>query len=85
MGLKFQGWDDPRFQGGDKHWRAADPAGVWAEALQAMCGDAAFLPALHGIVISAMQHGMPAAVKESVLLPLFKKGDAADANNYRSI
>lgn len=68
-----------------KHWRAADPSGVWAEALQAMCGDAAFLAALHDIVVDAMKHGMPAAVKESVLLPLFKKGDAADANNYRSI
>jgi hypothetical protein len=68
-----------------KHWRAADPQGVWAEALQVMCSDVTFLAALHDIVLSAIRDGMPEVVKESVLLPLFKKGDAADPGNYRSV
>ena len=68
-----------------KHWRAADPAGVWAELLQAACLVAAVAHWLHSIVISALLLGMPAVVKESRLLPFHKKGDALDPNNYRGI
>jgi hypothetical protein len=68
-----------------KHWRAADPAGVWAELLQAACRSDEFVQLLHSIVLQSMQQGMPAVVKASVLLPFFKKGNAADANNYRGI
>jgi hypothetical protein len=40
---------------------------------------------LHDIVLQVLQVGMPAVVRESVLIPIFKKGDAADPNNYRGI
>jgi hypothetical protein len=40
---------------------------------------------LHRVVVLALTRGMPAVVKELLLLPLFKKGDATDAGNYRSI
>lgn len=40
---------------------------------------------LHRVVIRAIHEGMPSAVKESLLIPIFKKGDATDPNNYRGI
>ena len=69
-----------------KHWRAADPAGVWAELLQAACsGSVAFRQRFYGLVLLALQHGVPAAVRQSDLLPFFKKGDPCDPSNYRGI
>lgn len=68
-----------------KHWRAADADGVYAELLQKACCDTAFLTQLHNTILTALQHGMPAVVKQSMLLPLHKKGDKADPNNYRGI
>jgi hypothetical protein len=68
-----------------KHWRAADPSGMWAELLQAACEEDEFMQLIHGDLLDALQHGMPAVVKQSVLLPFFKKGDAADPGNYRGI
>jgi hypothetical protein len=70
---------------GLKHWRAADPAGIWAELLMAACESAAFLQRFHNLALLALQRGMPQAVKESDLLPFFKKGDAAAPGNYRGI
>lgn len=68
-----------------KHWRAADPAGVWAELLQAACDNPRVADYLHAIVAAALRDGMPPVVKESVLLPFFKRGDSGDPNNYRGI
>lgn len=68
-----------------KRWRAADPAGVSAELLQATCRSPAVAVKLHRIIISSLEEGMPAAVKESELLPFFKKGDATNPSNYRGI
>jgi hypothetical protein len=69
-----------------KHWRAADPGGIWAELLQTACnGSPEFLLSFHNIIITAMQQGMPAAVKQSELLPFFKKGDRTKCSNYRGI
>jgi hypothetical protein len=68
-----------------KHWRAADPAGVWAELLQAACAEPRVAAYLHSIVAAALRHGMPPVVKESVLLPFLKRGDSGDPNNYRGI
>ena len=70
---------------GLKHWRAADPAGVWAELLVAACESSAFFERFHRLVVLALERGMPQVVKESELLPFFKKGDAADPGNYRGI
>jgi hypothetical protein len=68
-----------------KSWRAADPAGVWAELLRVACRSAAVGQRLHAIVLLCLSVGMPPVVKQSELLPFFKKGDAADCNNYRGI
>jgi sarcosine oxidase/L-pipecolate oxidase len=71
---------------GLKHWRAADPDGLWAEQLQAAWEHSPlFRQQLHGVVLLALQHGMPAAAKEAEALPLFKKGDASNPGNYRCI
>jgi hypothetical protein len=58
-----------------KHWRAADPTCLWAEQLQ-VAGEhsPAFQSHLHSIVLLALQHGMPAVVKEAEGLPFFKEG-----------
>jgi hypothetical protein len=37
------------------------------------------------LVLLALQHGMPAAVKKAEGLPFFKKGDASNPSNYRCI
>ena len=68
-----------------KHWRASDPSGVHAELLAAACGSASFRERFHRLVTIALLYGMPQVVKESELLPLFKKGDAAAPGNYRGI
>ncbi len=34
-----------------KHWRAANPASVWVELLQAACRSDEFVQLLHGIVL----------------------------------
>ncbi|GAB4817192.1 hypothetical protein N2152v2_004238 [Parachlorella kessleri] len=71
---------------GLKHWRAADPAGLWAEQLQAAWEHSpAFRAQLHGIVLLAMQHGVPAVAKQAEGLPFFKKGDPSNPGNYRCI
>ncbi|GAB4821010.1 hypothetical protein N2152v2_008056 [Parachlorella kessleri] len=71
---------------GLKHWRAADPAGFWAEQLQAAWEHSpAFRAQLHGIVLLAMQHGVPAVAKQAEGLPFFKKGDPSNPGNYRCI
>ena len=71
---------------GLKHWRAADPDGLWAEQLQAAWEHSpAFRSQLHSLVLLALQQGMPAVVKEAEGLPFFKKGDPADPGNYRCI
>ena len=41
--------------------------------------------ALHRLVLLALTHGMPAVCKQSLLSPLFKKGDPAICDNYRGI
>ena len=69
-----------------KHWRAADPDGVCAEAVQAAWeGSAGFRTQLHALMVTAMRDGMPAVVKQSELLPFHKKGDRGDPGNYRGI
>ena len=68
-----------------KSGRAADPAGVCAEALQAASTNHTVLLRLHAIILAALTSGIPAVAKESMLLPFHKKGDAADPNNYRGI
>jgi hypothetical protein len=68
-----------------KSWRAADPAGMWAELLAAACDSPAYRERFHRLVIAALRDGMPAAAKQSELLPFFKKGDAAAPGNYRGI
>jgi hypothetical protein len=68
-----------------KSWRAAVPAGMWAELLAAACDSPAYRERFHRLVIAALRDGMPAAAKQSELLPFFKKGDAAAPGNYRGI
>ena len=63
----------------------AQPAGRMTFAWTDLPADLAASRDAVRVSVSAVRDGMPAVVKESVLLPLFKKGDAADANNYRSI
>lgn len=71
---------------GLKHWRAADPDGLWAEQVQAAWEESpAFRWHLHQVVLAALQHGVPAAAKQAEGLPLFKGGDASDPGNYRCI
>jgi hypothetical protein len=69
-----------------KHWRAADPAGIRAELLQTACTESSeFVEQFHHLIITALQQGMPATVKQSELLPFFKKGDRTKCSNYRGI
>ncbi len=69
-----------------KHWRAAEPAGLWAKQLQAAWEHSpAFHSHLHSIVLLALQHDMSVLVKEAEGLPFITKGDPASPKSYRCI
>lgn len=66
-----------------KNGQAADGEQLFAELIKA-AGSTAMV-ALHRLVSLALMHGMPAVCKQSLLIPLFNKGDPAICNNYRGI
>jgi hypothetical protein len=55
-----------------------------AELIQA--GGQILLPAIHKLINSVWnKEGLPDKWKESIIVPIHKKGDKADCSNYRGI
>ena len=66
--------------------KAAGRSGILPEMVKACCGDAEFLNLLLDLVHTAWQEQkVPKEWTDAVLIPIPKKGDLSNCNNWRGI